>query len=557
MKKTRILAALLCVVMVVCSLPMMQASAALTGVDFNTIGALIGKASAVPVENHATWFGMNFDFKDNFSQTAGITLPTGCSYDNTNGLNFAAGSTLTWTYFPSGSTQWSPLVLGAYTVRFKLDQGGTLGFQACELYSHDRSMIEFSNTGVTVYEGDGAGSFQGATKINEFVPGTDWIDMVVAPSGSGYAVYTKKATDKNFTHVATAADYRPGGNWRGTGMTIYGQGAHVSDAIMLEPSDVTQGPAVPEVPVVAPEIPYDAVGVALGGVTSEAHPGDANWSPMALDFTDNFDPATTGLSVTEGITFDNDKGAVFPAASSTLRYYNPTSVGKWSPLCNGNWGFGFKLEEGGALNAQACGVWTNNRAFMDISTTGITIYDYGTAGQGVATKLVDYAPGTEWNDLLITTNTNGGYDVYMKKASDAAFTKVASTTSYRSNGDFGGTGAQLVGADVAVSYSMCFTEPTLALTTSVGGEILENGAAIASGASLYPTVKSGVSGKLLLVTYDANDNMVKAQIANAQNLTDGQSFAVAPSGAAKVKVFLWNNFTSLTSLNDVVTLNIQ
>ncbi len=237
MKKTRILAALICVMMVVCSLPMMQASAALTGADFNTIGALIGKASAVPVENHASWFGMNFDFKDNFSQTAGITLPTGCSYDNTNGLNFEAGAVKTWSYFPSGSSQWSPLVLGAYTVRFKLDQGGFLGFQACELYGHDRSMIEFSNTGVTVYEGNGAGGFQVATAVNAFTPGTDWIDMVVAPSGSGYAVYTKKATDKNFTHVATAADYRPGGNWKGTGMTIYGQGAHVSDAEMLMGTD--------------------------------------------------------------------------------------------------------------------------------------------------------------------------------------------------------------------------------------------------------------------------------------------------------------------------------
>ena len=93
--------------------------------------------------------------------------------------------------------------------------------------------------------------------------------------------------------------------------------------------------------------------------------------------------------------------------------------------------YSFKLGEGGSLTSWLSAVNAYNVAWIDVTPESVVIYS-GTAN-GAATNdatlvtyATEYAPGTGWNDVLVK---NGGpaepYQVWMKKATDTSFTKVA------------------------------------------------------------------------------------------------------------------------------------
>lgn len=420
MKKTRILAALLCLMMVVCSLPMV-ASAELSETDYKTIAELMGKANAIPVENHATWYGMNFDFTDNFNQTAGITV-SGTSYDNTNGLSFSAGTE--WKYYPAGSTQWSPLALGAYTVRFKLTEGATLDFQACKPYDNGRAFVIARNNEIVATEANAAGTgFQRATLHENFAPGTDWVDMVIVTDGSGYKTYMKKATDTTYVHVSTAATYRPGGSWASTGLTITGGTAnsYIKHAVMLEGCDVT----------------YNTVEDVLGGPVSTTY---------SADFDAGFDKdAWTrqgGMSFPAGAECTDEDGLKFAATAGTWNYY---AYSGWSPFHNGSLVDAYKPQavyfkaktsgtSSGALNVQFRSP-DGYRFYIDLKQG--TDIGYGSQS-AVVTEHNLYKNDGGWIEYLIVPNEAGkanGFEFYAKSGTTGnVWKKISTSTAWRTAG---------------------------------------------------------------------------------------------------------------------------
>ncbi len=461
MKKTRILAALLCLMMVICSLPMM-ASAKLMAIDYDAMGAIFGTVSTVANTTTTEWpMGMKFDFKAaDFNATqAGITSPAGITYDTTNGMSFPDTSVI-WKYFSPYTDQWSPLAGGegtGYTVRVKINAGGSLNLEACKKYSHERSYLIVSETGITAFENPSAV----VTNTNEFVPGNDWIDIVVTPVGNGYNVYAKKASDNTFTLVAEASSFRTNGAWKSTGLTISGLKAYVSDAVMIKASNVAAiDPMEPDNtpnPGITDGL-REAIGKVLGGTWVNPAVSSADWAAMTLDFTGNFNATQDGMNVSGAVSYDAVDGMVFGSESGSLRYRPTCKYNGWTPLCiSNNYTFNFKLDPDGTFQTEAAKVWSgDDRVYINFANNSVAVFvrpEAGSTSFVVAENLVDYKPGTSWNDVVIKTNANNGYDLYMKKATDAEFTLVASTTTYRPGNAWNSTGFTVNAKDAKMGYA--------------------------------------------------------------------------------------------------------
>ncbi len=434
MKTTRVLAGLLCLVMVICSLPMM-ATATVSNDLYNTVGKLMGYESARPVENDPTWFGMNFDFKNNFTQTEGITLPAGASYDNTNGLNFPSGSSVAWQYYPSGSTQWSPLATGAYLTRFKLKENGIVEYQACACYSNARSYIQIDKSKVTVWSSKDNASLGVDTNdrsivsnINDYVPGTDWNDMLVVANGgakssaNGYSVYMKKTGDEQFTKIASTNGYRGGGSWKYTGLTIAGHDAYVSDAVMLKGDEVE----------LASEKSVESV---LGGPVAASFAYDFDGSFDARNWTRN---GCGGLVSPAGVTYSDENGLDMTTAPSAVSWTVYAFSG-WSPF-NGEppWGTytpqAVYLKLKGNVNVQLRNPSNASRFYQDFAPNKAI-------GGGGATVVENnnIVADSGWMEYLIVpdaTSTTGGFTIYAKgeTATNGVWQKALVTSDYRSGG---------------------------------------------------------------------------------------------------------------------------
>ena len=157
MKKTRILAALLCVIMVVCSLPMMQASATVPSSVYSAVGTVLGGTSAIPHPGDSNWGPMAFDFTDNFDPEAvdgNLSVGDGITFSNTDGAVFPeANATLLYNRADYQS-KWTALAHGNWGVRFQLGADGYINLQTSQCWgSVGRAYIDITEDSIKVYEG--------------------------------------------------------------------------------------------------------------------------------------------------------------------------------------------------------------------------------------------------------------------------------------------------------------------------------------------------------------------------------------------------------------------
>lgn len=509
MKMNRILASLLCFVMVVCCLPVIQASATVDNSLFDQIGGLIGRESTRAVANNAP--GMNFDFTDESTLGAGIVMPSGASYA-ANGLTFAADNVAIWKYYPDGHTQWSPLSKGAYYLRFKLDEGGTFEAQACKLYSNNRSFVTFTTTGVTAYEDntettDNVSDFKAVVNTNEYAPGTTWNNVVIANDGEGYTVYAKKDEDVDFVKVATATSFRPNGRWNnnngsGTGMTLAGKAACVSDAVMLEGSDKK---------MVASDC--DSIQEVLGGEVATSY---------AFDFDSDFDPMAWkrqgSLTSPEGITYSDENGLDMTSAGQAVTW-NFNSYQGWSPFSEEP-PWGSYLPQAvyfcakGSLNVQFRGPGNVGRFYIDLA-------DNAPIGIGGGTAIYDMPISTDggWMEYLVVPNgesTSSGYSFYVKgtTATGGKWRKRADVSGWKSGGG-NATGFNLYGNGGMVKSIRTYRLAVADMNASAGGDtclwfkddmnhsmavenLTDNNVVYRDGFACFPTVAGSEQIKYLL-----------------------------------------------------------
>lgn len=247
----------------------------------------------------------------------------------------------------------------------------------------------------------------------------------------------------------------------------------------------------------------DAIATVLGNETAVVATSSI-FGVANLDFTAEDIASTEGLTVEGGVAFDGVNGAVFPAEAvpavegentegdsesgeetedpivvPTLKYTgvagNDSSVSDgWGALAaSGNVAFGFKLNEPGSLTIETEDLYRGGKAHLVVSPTEVVVYesnvDFLTGEEGEANNAIreqltvtntnTYAPGTEWNDVLIVKNeatAGGGYKVYMKKETDAKFTLVAEATYFAPNGSWKNGSLRFSGYDAAVSYAASY-----------------------------------------------------------------------------------------------------
>ncbi len=246
----------------------------------------------------------------------------------------------------------------------------------------------------------------------------------------------------------------------------------------------------------ASESLIDAIATVLGSETAVVATS-STWGVANIDFTAAEVASTEGLTVEGEVTFDATNGAVFPAevvpaleeeesegeeetVVPAVKYTgvadNTASITNqgWGALAaSGNVAFGFKLNEAGNLTIETEDLYRGGKAHIVVSPTEVVVYesnvDFLTGEEGEANNAIreqqtvvntnEYAPGTEWNDVLVVKNeatAGGGYKVYMKKATDTEFTLVAEATYFAPGGVWGEGSLRFMGYDAAVNYAVSY-----------------------------------------------------------------------------------------------------
>lgn len=414
MRKTRIMATLLCVIMLVCALPVMQASAAVSGIKDPALMSAIAKVMdykiAVPATN-ATWATLNMDFANDYEPaTADVTKEEGITY-GANGITFPAGeSALKWKYANSANISsyntWSPQC-GAtnYSFRFKLEPGGSLRQISPVAYKDHGIDIRITEDGVVFYSGNGT-----VPDHTNFKPGTEWNDVLVYTKNNGviasgicsaYEVWMKKESDAQFTRLGAvnATTYTYAGASCATtgivktdGLTFQGNGAYVKHAI----SAMNYSGTV-----------YDSIEAAVGAPVSLTH--NFNLDQNTSLYMYNKQAGTTGIYMMDG-------GAA--VGQYTENGYQGKSwrfspYADWCSLGGEVVAVSFTAKTSDGFNVQ--GSFTNGtskgRWYFNIVPNTVSYADVGSS------RLDTFLPDTGWADYLVTKyNGVNGYVLYMKSA---------------------------------------------------------------------------------------------------------------------------------------------
>ncbi len=469
MKKTRVLAALLCVMMLVCVFPVIQVSA--VGVNdadlLEAIGKVMGYGYAVSAQNNSTWAVANMDFGNGFTQPDTVTAEEGITYDE-NGIKFPAGSAedigKTWTYFEvvneniyTNNRGWSPLcAYRHYSFRFKLDEGGQLENYATRTWGTDNigvdftatpEKIEFLSNGVVVNNPD-------KTPV-DYAPGTEWNDVLVKhiinSDGSltlklGYEIWMKKASESEFTMLGAGASFTSNvADWATEGLKFVGKGASVKHVVTAMPYTGTYYNSIEEI------IGSDAI-------------LDVN-----VSFDESYVKEDYGAEAT-GTEYSDENGAFLPGGGGAWYYYpvKPKDPPSYTPLENGSVYAKMQIPEGGSV------VFQVNKPNADTGRAYITIApEYLQIDNSSGNTKSTFIPGTDWVEYLVKDN-NGNYEVYAKReGNNEKWLLIGTSTGYRSIQTHG-INLTGLGTGVYVKELKTFTDSTKFAATIediVGGPV--------------------------------------------------------------------------------------
>ncbi len=435
MKRTRIFAALLCIMMMVCSIPMMQVAAAAT-----TVAEVVGK-EVTP------------QYTITFADGA-VNLPTGISMKDVGGCTYTAengvlvGDGASGTFRPTEGSNTTPMSYPAMSFKIKAPAGGSVEFQAVhpELKANGDIVNE---RGVRINVTEGAVKASGVA--TSFVPGNDWVDYLIVPAAEAYDVYANQGSGWVLIADDTAWD---GGARAGQGFKFLGTGAYVKDINIYREGSAEDGGGDDEGGTVDP-IPSacDTIEEAVGKKISPLHDLQPNSGFVAPE----------GINVREtshDFTY-SDANGVEVGTAGTAGLWTLTEGSGTTPLAYAAVVFGAKLTEDGSMIVQAshpefqtvAGNPNNRKAYIILSTTGISVGGNGTA-------VTNLLPGTEWVDYLVMANNQEGYSVYAKHETltEGKWALLKATTSWQSGG--GGQGIQFnaSGSGAYISYATIYQQ---------------------------------------------------------------------------------------------------
>ena len=487
MRKTRILASLLCIMMIVCALPVMQVSAATAdsipalapsnlgtaaAEVMNTIAGNTNKVWARPLteadlQSHAN---CNLDFADsNIASDPYLTVLNNSVTFGESGAVFGETQGI-MRYYPGAAnpngttTDWSPVTeTGYYVFSFKLNEGGSLSSRAICKGNYTDAVVDVTPEGVTMWSGTGAGTGTYAAQdavdgdgnpyltytTSNYAPGTEWNDVLIYMTNTynPYQVWMKKSTDSSFVKIGEArypANMAGGNNpynigfgndytSKTKGCTFIGTNVNVGYAASYKGVSV---------------MPYSSMEEILGGPVASTYAFD-------FDANSNFENSSgrTGFTVS-GITSDAD--GMTQAADAESSSFKFAPFGSYSPLHGStNWGDCANAADYDpqALYFKAKGNFTtliaSPRLYGRIEMP-VTVGTKIAPAADAITQLDYYLPLDEWTEYLIVPNqrtaglyNNGtGYSIYVKaeKGTNGDWWKIIdqkfknSTSSYGSYG---------------------------------------------------------------------------------------------------------------------------
>lgn len=207
MKKTRILASLLCIMMIVCALPVMQASAAVGDTDAS-VDAILGFRAAAK-DN------LSYNFEGGITAPAGSTngcytnaSVTGGVDTNADGLIFVPGENTTiWYATPIATNPYVPGTATVMRARFTSEKGA-MNLQ----FNHPDNVNKSSSADkLRAYFDITPTIISGHTKNISFNFGTDWFDLMYVPLDEGLSVYLRNDSTNGWQLIMENVEYKAGG----------------------------------------------------------------------------------------------------------------------------------------------------------------------------------------------------------------------------------------------------------------------------------------------------------------------------------------------------------
>ncbi len=434
MKKTRFLAGLLCVMMVLTMVPMM-AMAAPTAAELNAAGQALGKASIVPYPEYTLDFiGAGEDFvQPEYVRTANSSTYT------TDGLKLSDGTG--YYRYDATNNKWQPFDTDSGNGRFiyakaKVAEGETLQFRAARgSDKHYIASFFITSTGINVQAADDTL----VMNIENFVPGTDWVEYIVeydSANNGAQKIYVKGGSASSWVLLSTIPTLQ---SWTTannglTGILWSGSGTVAYTAIVKTSTTAAADPVY-----------YDSLEEILG-VENVAI------SNLNLDFTTGYTP-NEEVIVSPGSVEYLENGMTFPVGTTSTWYYTPgtdyTSLTgpkgtSTSPLAVGKVGIvKVKLDsESDSINIQFNNPNTTaGRMFADVTASNITMYGGDSADK---TNNVSYSTGwgigTGWTEIMFVPGT-ASYKILIKNDTTNGQWRLAGesggTTGYRQGRTYG------------------------------------------------------------------------------------------------------------------------
>ncbi len=432
MKKARILAGLLGIMMMVCSIPMIQVSAAGVNDDalMTAIGEVMGYTNSAPAADNVNWKAVNMDFSNNFTSTSAMTVSDGITYDG-NGINFPSGEAKSWTYTEQvvgmNHGGWSPLSVSYnYTFRFKLDEGGQLKNYAPRIWGTDNVGVDFTATTDKIeFLSNGNPVHNPDRSPIDYVPGTDWNDVLVKYIGSengqspnirlGYEIWMKKSSESSFVKLGAGASFSPGPDWATTGLTFTGHGAHVKYAVSaaekVEAPD--PGPGTDPTPTPTP----------TPGELANPETVAASNRTIWLDEDFSTGPLNSKWDLLYGMEHDTENGCLKVEESTGLSeaYYSMEGI----PL-GLNWTTRFKLKLNAGQPGTSTGIFADGK---DRFYWGITPAENKITAQGPGTANGIQTLEEQWYEFLFRFHEidgGKGVSVYRRLEGATAWTPIYS-----------------------------------------------------------------------------------------------------------------------------------
>ncbi len=528
MKKAKVLAGVLCLMMILSAMPVLQVSAEELTLDtiFADWGGYhvrewLDLSGTITDANYDEWIT-----KENLVFTDANGAPATPVYDSGNSVlagTQKGGTQFRWNNAPQyGGASWYPLADSAVVVTM-MAYGGQANMQIAA-GPNQVANINVQNQAVICRTADGWPSAS--------IRGDWWKTIMILPVEGGYRLYFKG-----------------------------GQPDDLTDGAWFEPSDTvyTYTDGLPGVEVTAFEylssiriLEKPRVAYSDEQVMGE---DDKCKKEALIEFNKDteFSEDVIAIDETNGaVTFEATEGMKLAGGSATWK-------GAQYPISNsGGLYFKAKLGAGEELAVElGANLGGKNRRQARLYLSN----QYAAAIGAGAWTASSFVPGHNWVEYYVTTNDQeSGYCVYADKGNGWFLIQEVSgyinEDVYPSNVLISGKGS------VESMYQIINFEDEKMIMKDYTGAILkaDGTATIPATTSFFAKLAPSVTeGRLLFASYKGDNTtsaLANVQIYNVEEIVNGEQVYAPVEGAVQVKVFLWSDFLRMNSVSNVKTLTV-